>query len=233
MKTRVEIARFALTALLGTVIAVPGSAQVDKFQAEMDTEAVQAVENARALVRQKQLVPAIDELTTVTVQHPGYYRGFYNLGLALAKAGRPDEALVALDKAAALKKEEGIEDLTLLPSIGWTQYLAGEYADAAQTLQAALEQEGLSESSRTKVLNNLGTVYKRLGAYDDARSVLQRSAATGSARAEANLKIIDATEKMQVQFQRSVPFSLEFKPLLGATAENAAEVAAEGESGGG
>lgn len=236
MKTPAEhlVKLSLMVALLGAFGADTAAQDpVDKFQPQMDTAAVRTVEQARTMVRQKQLSPAVEQLSTVTTQHPDYYRGFYNLGLALAKAGRPDEALVALDKAAALKKEKGIEDLTLLPSIGWTQYLAGDYDDAAKSLEEALQQEGLSDGSRVKVLNNLGTVYKRLGAYDDARSVLQRSAATGSARAEANLKIIDATERMKVQFQRSVPFNLDFKPLREVAEDQAGAVAADGESGDG
>lgn len=185
----------------------------DRFQPEIELEAVQAVEAARQLVRQKEMAPAVEKLTGVTEQHPDYYRGAYNLGLALAKSGRPDDALLALDKAADLKEQSNIDDPTLLPSIGWTQYLAGDYLSASRTLEAALEQENLSERSRIKVLNNLGTVYKRLGAFEEARSVLQKSAATGSARAEANLKVIDVTQRMQMEKQRSLPFNLEFKKL--------------------
>ena len=221
------------------IAPLPATAQtVDKFQPEMESVAVQEVVEARTLVREKQLPSAVDKLATVTEQHPDYYRGHYNLGLALAKSGRPIEALDSLARAADIQKAKGIDDTTLLSSIGWTHYLAGNYQEARKTLEMALEQEGLSESSRVKILNNLGTVHKRLGAFDDARSVLQQSAASGSARAAANLKVIDATQKMQINIQRSLPFKLDLnlseevnKELDSIPTESSSEDAADSSNG--
>ena len=187
---------------------LPAQAQTDKFQVDVPAQAVLEVEASRALVRQKKMVPAIERLVSLVETEPDYYRAYYNLGLALAKSGQAETGLQALEKAAQIKEDQHIEDVTLLASIGWTHYLTGNYQSAKEVLEEALQQQGLKESSRIKILNNLGTVHKRLGEFAAAREVLMESAAAGSTRAEANIRIIDATERMQIQVQRSLPFNL-------------------------
>lgn len=209
MKTPAEPSRSTSPpiAWVGLVLAVSmasaSAAQTDRFQARLPSTAVAEVEAARELVKEESFDTAVERLESLVQRQPGYYRGHYNLGLALAKSGRADEALKPLERALEIKKEQGIDDPTLLTSIGWTQYLAGQYPEAKETLEEALRDPGLTDRSRIKVLNNLGTVHKRLGEFEAAKDVLQQPAQAGSSRAQANLKVIQATERMRTQLDRA------------------------------
>jgi len=194
---------FITVALLATALGVmPAAAQTDRYQGDrFDAALVAEVEDARSQRRAGEYEEAIDALRPVVEKEPEYYLAWYNLGLAQAKFGEVGAAAESLAKALELKERFQIPDATIYNSLGWTHYLRGDYLAAKPVLEKAVVQEGLSESSRTRALNNLGTVLLRLREFDQAQDTLQRANEMGSGRAEVNLKVLDTARAVTVRQQ--------------------------------
>ena len=188
-----------LLALL-IIVAFPVDAQVDRYQGEqIDAALVAEMEDARLQRRAGQYDEAIERLSSLVEQQPDYYLAWYNLGLAQAQSGAVDEGAVSLEKALALKESHEIPDTTIYNSVGWTHYLRGDYAAAKPMLEKAIAQEGISERSRARALNNLGSVLLRLQEYDQAETTLEKATELGSSRAQVNLKVLDTAKSVSVR----------------------------------
>ena len=200
--------QIVLLALL-LVVAFPAGAQVDRYQGEqIDAALVGEMEDARSQRRAGQYDEAIERLTALVEQQPDYYLAWYNLGLAQAQSGAPDDGAVSLEKALELKETHDIPDTTIYNSVGWTHYLRGDYEAAKPVLEKAIAQEGISERSRTRALNNLGSVLLRLQEFEQAKTTLEKATELGSTRAQVNLKVLDTAKSVSIR-QRSLDIKKE------------------------
>ena len=82
---------------------------------------------------------AVPLLIDVTEQYPEFYFGWYNLALAYHGIGNPDSAKVAYQRAIELEREMEQRDASLYNSYGYFLYQQGEYEQAKEQLQTALE----------------------------------------------------------------------------------------------
>lgn len=200
MKTPAE--HVVLLVLLLLAFTAPTLAQ-DRYQGEqIDASLVAQLEDARQLRRAGQYEEAIERFSELVEQEPEYYLAWYNLGLAQAQSGAVDDAATSLERALEIKEAHDIPDSTIYNSVGWNHYLRGDYAAAKPVLEKAIAQEGISERSRTRALNNLGSVLLRLREYEEAETALEKANEYGSTRAEVNLKVLDTARSVSVRQER-------------------------------
>jgi len=208
MKTQVNLPPTILLAIIAARLAFPPSpaaAQSDRYQGEIiPPEAVTELQEARKLRRAGQYDLAIRRLRTLAEQQPSYYLAWYNLGLAQAAADDPELAAEAFQRALTLKEDLNIPDSSIYNTVGWNNYLRGDYLSAKPLLEKAVAQEDLSQISRQKALNNLGSVLLRLQEYEEAEKYFKEAADTGSSRAEINLKVLSAVRSVKEQ-QENAP----------------------------
>jgi tetratricopeptide (TPR) repeat protein len=115
---------------------------------------------ARTVVRNGDYRSEISILTVTTAQRPDNARAFTNLGNALARAGRTDEALAALRTALRLKPDDPAAHVNL----GNVYDLLQRWPEAETELREAVR----LDPARTKARFNLGNVLLRLGKTAEA-----------------------------------------------------------------
>ncbi len=79
----------------------------------------------------------------------------------LDRAGRRDEAVALIERAASLRPGDG----GVVDSLGWSQFRRGQFAEAVTTLERAAE----LEPGDATVTEHLGDAYWRVGRRIDAR----------------------------------------------------------------
>ncbi|MEM1177995.1 MAG: tetratricopeptide repeat protein [Acidobacteriota bacterium] len=203
MRAELVLVAVAAGCLSLALLSPPARAQGDRYQPEtISAEMAVELTEARAVRRAGDYDAAISRLQSLVDASPDYYLAWYNLGLAQAQAKQVDAAADSLERALELKESLGIPDDTIYNSLGWTHYLRGDYGAAKPVLEKAVQQEGLSERSRTRALNNLGTVLLRLQEFEDAESALLEAKDLGSSRAQVNLKVLGTARSVAAEQKR-------------------------------
>jgi tetratricopeptide (TPR) repeat protein len=95
-----------------------------------------------------------------TVKEPKCYRAWNNVGWALLKMGKTDEAIIALEKAKALKNDDVVKN-----NLGFAALLKGD-------LKAASEYFGSMSAVTPESKFGLGTIAIHEGKYDQAVNLL-------------------------------------------------------------
>ena len=81
------------------------------------------------------------------------------------------EAIEALERAAAIREQEKLNDATIYNSLGWAYMLDGRWTKAEAAFNKAKKNEALlSPSSKARLYNNLGWLYTDTGQLDRARA---------------------------------------------------------------
>jgi Tfp pilus assembly protein PilF len=139
---------------------------------------------------------SVATLQPVLAQDPSNFRAQYNLALALAETD-PKAAESAFEKAEQLGESQGLPDPTIYNSYGWMLNQEGKYAAAEQQFNKGMQHfEALSDSSKQRLLNNLGLLYLQTGRLDQAQQQFTRSAAQfNSDGAKRSLDIISSIKK--------------------------------------
>lgn len=117
---------------------------------------------------------------------PGrYYVSFYR-GLALLRAGRPEEAVAGFREALE-RNPHPTETAGIYSHLGAALKECGRYAEAISGLRKGLEHD----ADRTDLLNLLGFCHYKLGAYEEAATAFRRAIELdpGSAIDHANLGV--------------------------------------------
>ena len=109
------------------------------------------------------------------------YRAWYELAWIESKAGQPDEARPALEKALSIQPNFGPAQRDL----GMLYFLRKDYATAAPHLRMATEL-GLKEAS---LFNYLGVCYSRMGKLSQAVASYQEALRLNGSLAEAHLNL--------------------------------------------
>jgi len=190
--------RSAIVLLIVACLFVPfpcAAQPVDRFQLSTPPTLVERLDAARVLRQVGRYAESAVALRKILEQAPSYYRAQYNLALLYAFQGKNDDAIAAFDKALVIKEREGIHDASLDNSIGWFYLLRGDFATAERHLQSALAElevdEGVSDSTRSKIYNNLGTLYLYMGELDRASDYLETAKSKfGSELATRNLDML-------------------------------------------
>lgn len=115
---------------------------------------------ARTVARNGDYRSEVEILSVTTVQRPENPRAWNNLGNALARAGRTDEALAALRTSLRLKPNDPAVHINL----GNVYDLLQRWPEAEVELREAVR----LEPNRTKARFNLGNVLLRLGKNSEA-----------------------------------------------------------------
>lgn len=208
MRTTANPMQTAMRWIVGGVLLLAFTpeawAQADRYQSGYDRAAVERLEDARSLRQAGASADAVEQLETLVREHPTYYRAWYNLALARAERHQYGAAEGAFRKAQQVKAAEGISDATLDNSLGWLYILMGRYQDAELMLMRAWQSNETAPSGfREKVLNNLGTLYIRLGNPAKAREYLEQAATQyGSQVARDNLALVEQLERQQRERQQ-------------------------------
>jgi arylsulfatase A-like enzyme/tetratricopeptide (TPR) repeat protein len=120
---------------------------------------------------------AITDLRRVIAQRPDLSVAYDRLAFVLRSAGRTNEAIEVVEKAAAA----GVADAPLLVTLGTLLQETGRFDRSAQVLEAAVQMNPQDLEAR----NRLGTTYARMGRADDAerafRTVLEADPNSGEA----------------------------------------------------
>jgi tetratricopeptide (TPR) repeat protein len=95
-----------------------------------------------------------------TVKEPKCYRAWNNVGWALLNMGKTDEAIIALEKAKALKNDDVVKN-----NLGYAALLKGD-------LKAASEYFGSMSAVTPESKFGLGTIAIHEGKYDQAVNLL-------------------------------------------------------------
>lgn len=198
--------------LLQCVTIDTASAQADRFQPEVSPENVRLLEEARAFRRQGNTESAIKRLTSLVEAQPDYYLAHYNLGLAYVQQGEYENGIGSLQRALEIKERKGIVEATIYNSIGWAYLKKNDYGQAEKFLQIGLEdvnQELMSETSKRKLLNNIGLLYMYTGNVEQSRKYLSMAVKRyNSALARANLELLSRLEVKQAAPGKEEPESL-------------------------
>jgi Flp pilus assembly protein TadD len=134
-------------------------------------------------------------LKRVLAEQPDHFRATYNLGLAYSQAGRQEEAIATLSKAATLREKSDVQDFSIYSTLGWLQMQAGDYREAEKTFLIGVEnKDALKPLSRGLLLNNLGALYLSQGQTAKAEPLFSEAAKNGNNLARTNLEVTRALE---------------------------------------
>ena len=152
----------------GSGPAVPGKGE--------SPEPPERFSRALALHRQGLLTEAEAAYRALLRSNPGHAEAHYNHGNVLQALGRPEEALIAYQKALALAGE----NFGVRVNLGSVLQVLGRYAEAAAHYRKALTLEpGYAEGH-----NNLANALRKLGQYDEALAHYRKALALRPENAE-------------------------------------------------
>ncbi|WP_136658950.1 tetratricopeptide repeat protein [Nitratireductor sp. XY-223] len=142
-------------------------------------------------------------LEEVVAAKPDYYRAYFNLGLTYHELGDYEKSTVAFDKALRIRREQKIDDFTLINTAGWVSLKNGDLIRAERLLLiAAKATKGTDTYTEGAVHSNLGEVYFLTQRFDDARRHLTiASEKFGSRDAAYYLDLINRTEQVLMRQQ--------------------------------
>ena len=136
-----------------------------------------ALDEAMAAAGRGDHASAIATLRRIIAERPDLAVAHDRLAFVLRSAGRTDEAIEVLEKAAA----GGVADVPLLVTLGTLLQEAGRFERSAQLLEAAARMNPQDLEAQ----NRLGTTYARMGRAADAerafRTVLASDPRSGEA----------------------------------------------------
>ena len=142
-------------------------------------------------------------LEEVIAAKPDYYRAHFNLGLTYHELGDYEKSTVAFDNALRIRREQQIDDFTLVNTAGWVSLKNGDLGRAERLLLLAAKlTKGTDTYTEGAVHSNLGEVYFLTQRFDDARTHLKiASEQFGSKEAAYYLDLIERTEKVLMRQQ--------------------------------
>ena len=142
------------------------------------------VSQGRALLQHGYIQEAIAELQIAATTGAPFQLAEANnlLGLAYDRLGWHRQAAEAYERALAVSPKDHVA----LTNLGYSLYLADDYAGALKRLRQAAK----IAPAEPVIFNNLGVVNARLGRYGDAL----KSFARGSSQYEAHLKLAGILE---------------------------------------
>jgi tetratricopeptide (TPR) repeat protein len=154
----------------------------DPFQSDIPANFVDRLENAKTKRIAGDIDQALQELSTLVQEQPGYYRAMYNLGLTMADAAGKDpvklnEAITILERARDLREKQSLKDYSIYNSLGWyyTQTSRSDEAEKAYTIALNHTSANSAETNR-RLFTNLGLFYLERGDLDLAQKYLQIAA---------------------------------------------------------
>ncbi len=180
----------------------------DKFQKTINPEYSSELDEAVALRRGGNLQEAIQQIDSILLKQPNYYRAHYNIALAYTDLGKFTEAFEHFEKAKSIRDTENIDDPTLDNSMGWAYLLDRNYEKSEQNFDHAIKNsEQLKTASKAKLFNNYAQLKIHQGDIKTANEYLQKAIDNGSDIAKKNSerlqKEIAAQEKtMEVQIEQ-------------------------------
>ena len=184
-----------LTFLITTTLVVPmATFAQDRYQSNIPQATVTAFENARSVRRSGELEKSVTQLKTVIANQPDYYLATYNLALALTDLKNYAEAETYYLKTIEIGKSKNITDYSLYNSFGWMHLVAGDFVQAEEYFNVALENIDKipTEDGKRKLYNNAGLNYIYLGKHKKAKEVLNTAVTKyRSATAAQNLKMLE------------------------------------------
>ncbi|MDX1530753.1 MAG: tetratricopeptide repeat protein [Rhodothermales bacterium] len=165
---------------------------------------------SRLILRASRLLVVAAALACAVVPQAGAqppaqdYPAVYNRALQQAERQQYEAAERSFRRAIAIKNREGISDARPYNALGWLYVLMGRFSDAEEFLLQALQsREQAPPGFREKVLNNLGTLYIRIGDAANARRYLTLAVREfDSAVARENLQLLDRMEREQRRQRR-------------------------------
>lgn len=148
-----------------------------------DPAVEQMIARARESFARSSYLAALEDLEAVAARHPGFADVQNLMGLCLALAGRPEEALAAFERATALN--DGYVEAHLNRAI--TLNDLGRTDEARESFQRAAEADGektgggrFSSAAAAKLANlhaQLGDTYLQAGAAEEALAEYRQAAA--------------------------------------------------------
>jgi tetratricopeptide (TPR) repeat protein len=157
------------TLALALAFTATARAQQDSFGQTISPEISQSVDRLRELRLPFDKTPdqvkidaalAARELRAIVEREPNYFRGWFNLALALNEGGDYKGAKDAFDRAIAIRDAENIRDVSVLNTAGWAALRAGDYAAAEALLNRALADISKAEEGTAAAIHlNLGELY--------------------------------------------------------------------------
>lgn len=195
-------------ALMLALLAFGPATAADKFGQDVPNRLEEMVLQARLmrLPYQKDVYDpkrSAQILEEVIAAKPDYYRAHFNLGLTYHELGDYEKSTVAFDNALRIRREQQIDDFTLVNTAGWVSLKNGDLGRAERLLLLAEKlTKGTDTYTEGAVHSNLGEVYFLTQRFDDARMHLKiASEQFGSKEAAYYLDLIERTEKVLMRQQ--------------------------------
>lgn len=136
-------------------------------------------------------------LEPLVAERPRYFAARLELGLAYAQLGKPDEALLHLERAAGIREQMDIPDYEVYNALGWVHMGVEDYRLAERSFLEGIEHEAKNPFLlNRKLFTNLGLLYYTLRRIESARTYLVVAHERyGSETARRTLGLVDSLER--------------------------------------
>ncbi len=185
-------------AILGAHAGITAFAQ-DPYQTSIERNYVESLNGAHQARARGDLAAAKRQLHELLEHKPDYYLANYNLGLVYLDLKLPELAVEYLEKAAAIRTRQGINDYTIYNTLGWVYMSLKRYTDAERSYLRSIDYEASnSEELNRKTYQNLGALYYILQDTQSARKYLNVAIERyHSETARGTLDLVDELEQKQ------------------------------------
>ena len=157
---------------------------------------------------------SIQTLKEVVAKEPSNFRAQYNLAMALAETEQKDATASTFAKAIELGETQGVPDPTIYNSYGWFLMQQGKFTEAKRQFDKGMTYvDRLPDSSKQRLLNNIGLLYLQTGQIDKAQAQFAQTAGK-NAGADRSLAII---RTIKMSSPKSSPSKLTGLLYLGQT----------------